>query len=125
MTPSKEIRYVNLLPYCKAKGCQQSNPHPASRNKYPVPWFRALTETPVSSDRGTSTEYTTDVEIPANRVYLDGVSMVSNWLLRKLETHMLVQTVESSLRLGDQFRGSFGSVDGAGIRTMSLFPLAC
>lgn len=56
MTPTKEIRYVNRFPYCKANGCQKRSPHPASRNRYPVPSFKVLTETPVFSERGTSTE---------------------------------------------------------------------
>lgn len=47
ITPAKDIRYVNLFPYCSANGCQNRRPHPMSRNKYPVPSFRVLTETPV------------------------------------------------------------------------------
>lgn len=39
------------------------------------------------------------------------------------DTHALTQAVDNSFRRGDQFRGSSGSLDGVGIRTMSLcFP---
>ena len=61
-----------------------------SRNKYPVPSFRVLTETPVLWERGTRTEYTTEVEIPANRVYLlaelSGLATVENG--KGLNTHV-------------------------------------
>lgn len=85
-----------------------------------------LTDTPVFSERGTRTEYTTEVEIPANRVYLFTSAMVSqkrDWM--STATHMLTQIVDNSFRRGDQFSGSSGSLEGVGIKTMSLFPLAC
>ena len=40
-------------------------------------------------------------------------------------THVLTQIVDNSFRRGDQFSGSSGSLEGVGIKTMSLFPLAC
>lgn len=74
--PSKDNIYVSLLPYCIANGCQNTSPHPASKNMYPVPSLILLTEIPDCWDRGTMTEYTTEVAIPVNRVYLDTVSIV-------------------------------------------------
>lgn len=53
-----------------ANGCQNNRPHPAAKNIYPVPSFNVLTSNPVSFDKGVRTEYTTEAEIPANRVYL-------------------------------------------------------
>lgn len=39
---------------------------------------------------------------------------------------MDMQIVDKSFRLGAQFKGSSGSAEGAGIKTMSfLFPEAC
>lgn len=58
------------MPNCIAKGCQKSRPHPANRNIYPVPSLSVLTDSPVCSDRGVITEYTTEQAIPAKRVYL-------------------------------------------------------
>ena len=66
-----EIRYVTLFPYCKAKGCQNSRPHPHKRKKYPVPELRSAMLTSSAVDSGTKTEYTTDRAIPTNQVYLE------------------------------------------------------
>ena len=44
--------------------------------------------------------------------------------MAKDSTHMLTQMVDKSFRRGDQFKGSSGSFEGVGIRTISLFPLA-
>lgn len=51
-----EIRYVILFPYCKAKGCQNNNPQPHKRKKYPVPALRLATLTSSAVDSGTNTE---------------------------------------------------------------------
>lgn len=53
-----------------ATGCQNSRLQPASKNMYPVPWLSVATGMPVSSDKGTSTEYTTEQAMPVKRVYL-------------------------------------------------------
>lgn len=68
-----EIRYVTLLPYCRAKGCQNNRPHPQRRKKYPVPALRLATLTSSAEDKGTKTEYTTDRAIPTNQVYLHSI----------------------------------------------------
>ena len=54
--PANDRMYVNRFPYCIAKGCQNSKPHPANKNKYPVPSFRVSTDRPVSSDSCVRTE---------------------------------------------------------------------
>jgi hypothetical protein len=48
-------------------------------------------------------------------------NLVSGILPRN--TNLLSQIVDSSFRLGDQLRGSSGSLDGVGTRMMSELPL--
>jgi hypothetical protein len=53
---------VRRFPKRSEKGCQNRRPQPQRRNKYPVPWLRAATETPEDSESGTRTEYVTALE---------------------------------------------------------------
>lgn len=48
--------YVGRFPYCIAKGCQNSKPHPANKNMYPLPSFKVLMGNPVCSWSGVITE---------------------------------------------------------------------
>lgn len=120
MAPRTEMRKARRLPYLKANGCQKSRPHPRNKNMYPVPALRVLTDIPVSSDIGTSTEYTVETATPVNQVYLPLASVV----LQKMDvfTCRLEHIMDNSFLRGLQFNGSLMSPEGVGSNTIS--PLA-
>lgn len=76
-----------------------------------------LTEIPVSTEMGTSTEYTVETAIPVNHVYLTITLALSLPIGRS--TYKLAQIMEISFRRGAQLRGSLTSLDGVGSRTIS------
>jgi hypothetical protein len=89
---------------------------------YPVPSFKVATDSPVASDRGTRTEYTTEAVMPIKKTHLSGYENLLPFNVL-ICTHTLRQTVDKAFRAGDQFNGSSGSSEGAGTSTMSeLFP---
>jgi hypothetical protein len=114
------MRYVNRLPYRSEKGCQNNSPTPKSRYIYPVPSFSVAIETLDCCARGTSTEYTVATDMPENQVYLVQSALQASPMVE--QTYKFWHISARSLRRGVQLRGSLGSSDGAGSKTMSSSP---